>query len=286
MRFAFIDKHRDCWCVGLMCDVLEVARSGYYAWRKRPASKQSKRRAELIEQISPIFIASGGTYGSPRVQRELAAGGQTVNRKTVAKLMRQAGIFAASPRSFVPSTTDSGHDLPVAHNRLDRDFTASAPNQKWCADITYVWTNQGWMYLACVMDLFSRMIVGWAMSDSLAGALVNRALSMATLRRNPPPGLLHHSDRGCQYAAAIYQTLLSRHQMIPSMSRVGCCYDNAAMESFFATLKRELIHRHIFDTRQQAQTAIFQYIEAFYNRQRRHSSLGYLSPEAFEAQLN
>jgi putative transposase len=286
MRFDFIDRHRSSWPVTVMCDVLEVARSGFYGWKKRPPSKQSVRRAELIERIRPIFAASDGTYGSPRVQQELVAQGEKVNRKTVAKLMAEQGIFAASPRSFVPTTTDSSHRLPVAGNRLNRDFAAPAPNNKWCADITYVWTKEGWMYLACIIDLFSRMIVGWAMSDSLAGELVNRGLAMAVLRRNPPPGLLHHSDRGVQYAAAIYQTLLCKHQMIPSMSRVGCCYDNAVMESFFATLKRELIHRHEFATRKEAESAIFQYIEAFYNRQRRHSSLGYLSPEAFEAQLN
>lgn len=286
MRFAFIHDHKKCWPVQVICDVMQVTRGGYYAWRKRSASKQAKRRGELIERIRPIFIASRGTYGSPRVHRELLANGEKVDRKTVAKLMAEQGIYAAEPRSFVPTTTDSSHDLPVAGNQLDRNFTATAPGQKWCADITYVWTDQGWMYLACVMDLFSRMIVGWAMGDSLAGELVNRALSMATLRRNPPPGLLHHSDRGCQYAAGVYRALLCKHGITPSMSRAGCCYDNAVMESFFATLKRELIHRTTYATAQQAESAIFEYIEAFYNRQRRHSSLGYLSPQAFEAQIN
>src|SRR3954468_1596044 len=286
MRYAFIDEHRKTWPLAVMCRVLKVARSGYQAWRKRAVNSHSVRRAELAEKIRPIFIASRGTYGSPRVHRELVEAGEQVDRKTVAKVMKEAGLLADSPRSFVPITTDSTHDLPVAPNRLKQDFEASAPNQKWCADITYVWTDEGWMYLACVMDLWSRMIVGWSMSDSLAGSLVNAALRMALERRRPGQGLIHHSDRGCQYAAAIYQTLLSSHQIQPSMSRVGCCYDNAMMESFFATLKRELIHRRTFATPEEAQSAIFEYIEAFYNRKRRHSSLGYLSPQAFEAQIN
>jgi transposase InsO family protein len=212
--------------------------------------------------------------------------GEQVDRKTVAKVMKQAGLFAALPKGFVPTTTDSKHDLPIAPNRLNRNFGASGPNQKWCADITYIWTEEGWMYLACIMDAWSRMIVGWSMSDSLAGPLVNAALRMAIDRRQPAAGLIHHSDRGCQYAAAIYQTLLAGHEIQPSMSRVGCCYDNAMMESFFATLKRELIHRRSFSDRKEAQSAIFKYIEGFYNRRRRHSSLEYLSPDAFEAQLN
>ena len=286
MRFTFIDLHRRRWPLSVMCHVLQVARSGYYAWRNRPASSQSQRRVALIEQIRPIFTASRGTYGSPRVHRTLREAGQQVDRKTVARIMREAGIFAVAPRRFVPATTDSNHDHPIVPNRLKRNFDATAPNQKWCADITYVWTEEGWMYLAAVMDLFSRKIVGWAMSQSLAGTLVNAALRMAILRRTPPPGLLHHSDRGCQYAAAIYQTLLAGHAITSSMSRVGCCYDNAMMESFFATLKRELIHRRRFATRKDAESAIFEYIEAFYNRRRLHSSLNYQSPEAFEAQLN
>jgi transposase InsO family protein len=286
MRFPFIDEHKKSWPVAVICDVMQVTRAGYYAWRKRPVSKRKKRREELIEQIGPIFTASRGTYGSPRVHKDLLAKGEKVDRKTVAKLMAEQGIYAAEPRSFVPTTTDSSHDLPVAANRLDRQFTATAPNQKWCADITYIWTDQGWMYLACVMDLFSRMIVGWSMGGSLGGELVRGALNMAITRRRPSGDLLHHSDRGCQYAAGVYRALLCKHGITPSMSRAGCCYDNAAMESFFATLKRELIHRTTFATAQQAQTAIFEYIEAFYNRQRRHSSLGYLSPQAFEAQIN
>jgi putative transposase len=286
MRYAFIDQHRDGWPLVVMCQTLQVARSGYHAWRHRAVNSHAMRRAELAEKIGPIFVASRGTYGSPRIHRELLEAGEPVDRKTVAKVMRQAGLFAASPRSFVPTTTDSAHDGPVAPNRLDRDFGASAPNQKWCADITYVRTGDGWMYLACVMDCFSRMIVGWSMSASLAGPLVNAALRMALDRRQPAAGLLHHSDRGSQYAAGIYKTLLASRDLRASMSRPGCCYDNAMMESFFATLKRELIHRRTFHNQKDAESAIFEYIEAFYNRQRRHSSLDYLSPEAFEARIN
>ncbi len=286
MRFAFIEEHQKQWPVEVMCRVLAVSCSGYYAWRKRGVSSQLQRRAELAKKIEPIFLASRGTYGSPRVHRELLDCGEQVDRKTVAKVMKQAGFFAAGPRAFVPATTDSKHDLPVAPNRLSQDFAASAPNQKWCADITYVWTEQGWLFLACIIDCFSRRIVGWSMSDHLAGSLVNAAMRMALERRHPAGGLIHHSDRGCQYAARIYQALLSSCGVQASMSRVGCCYDNAMMESFFATLKRELIHRRSFATKQEATTEIFKYIESFYNRQRRHSSLDYVSPEAFEAQLN
>jgi putative transposase len=295
MRFAFIDEHKQRWPVQVMCQVLAVSCSGYYAWCKRGVSSQAQRRADLAQKIKPIFVNSHGTYGSPRVHRELLDSGEQVDRKTVAKVMKQARFFAAPPRRFVPATTDSKHDLPVAPNRLNHDFEASAPNTKWCADITYVRTDEGWLFLACIIDCFSRMIVGWSMSAHLGGSLVNAAMRMALERRKPSAagagaaglaGLVHHSDRGCQYAARIYQALLSSCGVQASMSRAGCCYDNAMMESFFATLKRELIHRRSFDTREQAATEIFKYIESFYNRTRRHSSLGYLSPQAFEAQLN
>lgn len=286
MRYAFIDEHRKTWPVRMMCRLLDVASSGYYAWQKRGVNVHTARRAELAGKIAPIFVASRGTYGSPRIHRELKEAGEQVDRKTVAKVMKEAGLYADSPKRFVPTTTDSKHDLPIAPNRLKQDFKASAPDQKWCADITYIWTDEGWMYLACVLDCFSRKIVGWSMSDSLGGSLVNGALRMAIQRRRPGEGLIHHSDRGCQYAAAIYRTLLSSCGIQASMSRAGCCYDNAMMESFFATLKRELIHRRSFKNREEAESAVFEYIEAFYNRKRRHSSLGYLSPEAFEAQIN
>lgn len=286
MRYAFIDEHREAWPLAVMCRTLRVSCSGYHAWRTRGVSAGATRRAQLAEKIRPIFTASRGTYGSPRVHRQLLDGGERVDRKTVAKVMRQAGLCAASPRSFVPATTDAQHDLPVAPNRLKQDFDATASDQKWCADITYIWTGEGWMYLACVIDCFSRMIVGWSTGERLGGSLVNAALRMALGRRRPGAGLIHHSDRGCQYAAAIYRTLLAGHGIQPSMSRVGCCYDNAMMESFFATLKRELVHRQRFATRAEAAAAVFEYVEVFYNRQRRHSSLGYVSPEAFEAQIN
>jgi putative transposase len=269
-----------------MCDILEVSKSGYYAWQRRPASTLRQRRQELVEQIHQAHRRSRGIYGSPRVTAELQAAGVSVCRNTVARYMREEGVASKIRRRFRVRTTDSRHDHPIAQNLLDRSFTAAGPDHKWCLDITYVPTNQGWLYLAAVIDLFSRKIVGWAMADHLRTELCLEALSMALQQRRPGPGLLHHSDRGVQYACEAYRAFLDRHQIRPSMSRRGNCYDNAVMESFFGTLKTELVYQEQYATRAQARLSIFEYIEVFYNRQRRHSAIGYQSPEAFEAGLN
>ena len=268
-----------------MCRVLGVSRSGYYAWRARKDQPEAKRQREdrvLLVEIKASHQASRQTYGAPRILDDLRERGHRVSRKRVQRLMRQAGLRAAQPRRYV-STTDAGHGLPVADNVLDRDFAATTCDQKWAGDITYVATDEGWLYLAVVLDLYSRRIVGHGMSSSLARSLVTEAFSMAWARRAPQPGLLHHSDQGSQYASGDYQALLARAGCIVSMSRRGNCWDNAPVESFFATLKRELVHRRRFQTRSEARAALFEYIEVFYNARRKHSALGYLSPVAFEA---
>lgn len=273
-----------------LCHVLDVSRSGYYAWRQRQSrapGKRRQRRTELVQQIRQAYADSDGTYGSPRITAELRAGGVPVCRNSVARYMRDTGLFVRPARRFVPRTTDSEHGHPVAPNVLDRDFTATAPNQKWVSDLSYIWTGEGWLYLAVVLDLFSRRIVGWSMSNDLRADGIAAALRMALDRRRPAAGtLVHHSDRGRQYACATYRTLLDEHQVSASMSRTGDCYDNAPAESFFGTLKTELVHRRRYRTRAEARASVFHWIECWYNRRRRHSSLGYLSPEQFEAQLN
>jgi len=273
--------------VKTMCRMLNVARSGYYAWRDRPISPRQQRRVAVVEQIRRVHADSRGTYGSPRVTAELTGRGIAVCQNTVAKYMRDAGLFVEPRRRFVPRTTDSDHAHAIAPNRLERDFAAPAPDRKWACDVTYVPTDQGWLYLSVVIDLFSRRVVGWSMSDDLrAQGSVAEALEMAIARRKPAAGLLHHSDRGIQYACDLYRALLSAHGIVCSMSRPGNCYDNAVAESFFGTFKTELVNRVRYRTRAEARASIFEWIECWYNRRRRHSSLGYLSPEAFEAQLN
>ena len=287
MKFAFIKEHlADCFPLQVICGVLQVSRSGYYAWLSRGPSRRSRRREELAGQIRQVHEQNRCVYGSPRVHRTLLAQGQSVCENTVASVMKEREIRAKSRRKFVPRTTDSRHDRPVARNLLDRQFQADLPNQKWAVDITYIPTDEGWLYLAGVMDLCSRKIVGWSMADHMEASLVNDALRMAIARRNPGAGLLHHSDQGVQYASEDYQHLLQQHGMLISMSHKGDCWDNAAKESFWATLKTELVHQQRYRTRDQARASIFEYIEVFYNRQRLHSSLGYVSPEAFEASLN
>jgi putative transposase len=284
MKFAFIKDHRKRWPVGVMCRVLRVTRSGFYAWRKRRPSARQKRAEQLLAKIRIVHQANREIYGSPRVCHALRIDGQTVSRNTVAKLMRQAKIRAKSRKRFVPRTTDSVHTKPVADNTLARDFAAPAPDRKWLADITYVPTGEGWLYLAAVLDCFSRKIVGWSMADHMESDLVSDALKMALLQRRPSAqDLVHHSDRGVQYASEDYQHLLNTHGIEASMSGRGDCYDNAMMESFWATLKTELVHQEQFTTHEQARGSIFEYIEVFYNRRRLHSSLGYVSPETFEA---
>jgi transposase InsO family protein len=288
VRFAFIQKRCKEFPVKLMCQMLEVSRSGYYAWRDRPASVGQQRRVELMGRIRQVHGQSRGTYGSPRVTAELQDQGAKVCQNTVAKYMRQEGLRVTPRRRFLPQTTDSDHPYPIVGNELDQDFTASAPNQKWACDLTYIWTDEGWLYLSVVIDLFSRRVVGWSMSDHLRAEGVAEALQMALQRRRPPPdgSLLHHSDRGVQYACQRYRSLLQEHGIACSMSRRGNCYDNAVMESFFGTIKTERVHRERYRTRAEARSSVFEWIECWYNRRRRHSSLGYLSPETYEAQFN
>lgn len=281
MRYAFIDDHRDHWPVAVQCAVLAVSRSGYYAWRNRGPSPTAQQRIALTEQIRQVHQASRATYGAPRVHAELVAHGQTCNRKTVAKCMQQAGIRAKSHRRFRVTTTDSNHPHPVAENLVNRNFQPSQKNATWTADITYVPTDEGWLYLAAVEDLFTREIVGWSMSERIDSRLVVDALEMALRRQCPGADLMAHSDRGVQYASEHYQRLLKDHGITCSMSRKGNCWDNAPMESFFATLKNELVHHEEYRSRAAARQSLFEYIEVFYNRVRRHSALGYQSPTQF-----
>lgn len=270
----------------VLCEVLEVARSGYYAWLVRKPSARQQRSETLVAQIRTAHAASRQIYGSPRIHQELLAKGTTCSENTVAKLMKRQGIRSKTCRKFRIHTTDSRHGHPIAPNKLDRQFQREEINQAWVADITYVPTAEGWLYLAAVLDLCSRKVVGWAAADHLRAELVCQALESAVQQRQPGKHLLHYSDRGVQYACDDYQAVLSRYQIEASMSRKGNCYDNAVMESFFGTLKTELVHHASFATRAQAQQSLFEYIEVFYNRQRRHSALGYQSPHQFEASLN
>jgi transposase InsO family protein len=269
-----------------MCEVLRVSRSGYYAWVDRPPSARDRRRAELTERIRGAHADSFGTYGSPRVHAELAGRKVDVCVNTVAKLMKRAGIRSVTHRRFVPRTTDSTHDLPVADNLLAQDFSADTTDRKWVCDLTYVHTGQGTLYLAAVMDLCSRRIIGWAMAEHMRAELCAEALDMALRSRDVGPDLVHHSDRGSQYASDDYARLLRSRGVKVSMSRVGNCYDNAAMESFWGSLKTEWVYQQTYRTFEQAKQSIFQYIECWYNRRRRHSAIGYVSPEQFEASLN
>lgn len=265
------------------CRVLQVSRSGYYRWIKTAVAARELHRDELLNHIRIVHEQSRRTYGAPRIHQVLRQRGIHRNPKTIARIMRENRIKSRITPRFKPRTTDSTHRHPVAHNHLDRNFHAAAPNAVWLCDITYIPTAQGFLYLAGVMDLFSRRIVGWSMASHLRSSLVEGALEMALRQRQPQPGLLHHSDRGVQYCCGEYQQLMQAWAMTPSMSRIGDCYDNAPKESFWATLKKELMSDVTFATRQEARAAIFDYIEVFYNRQRIHSSLGYLSPEQFEA---
>jgi putative transposase len=287
VKFAFIKGHLTAsFPVDVSCDVLGVSRSGYYAWARRPPSARAERREALAEKIRVVHEQNRCVYGSPRVCRALVAGGVRVCENTVADLMKERQIRAKGKKAFVPRTTDGVHRRPVAANVLGRQFHADGPNRKWAADITYVPTGEGWLYVAGVIDLCSRRIVGWSMADHMETGLVSDALAMAVARRNPAPGLLHHSDRGVQYAGDDYRRLLQTHGMTASMSGKGDCWDNAVTESFWATLKTELVHHERYATREQARASIFEYVEVFYNRKRLHSSLGYQSPESFEAGLN
>ncbi len=281
MRFAFISAERAWAPVMVLCRVLEVTRSGFYAWLARGSSEQAIDDQKLALEIAAIHKASGETYGSPRIHDELRRKGLHVSRKRVARLMRELGIVSRRKRRF-KATTDSGHKLPVADNILDRKFEAAAPNVAWVTDITYVWTDEGWLYLAAILDLFSRRVVGLSMSERIDRALVLEALRVAVGRRMPDAGLVHHSDRGSQYASGDYQDALRELGVVCSMSRKGNCWDNAVAESFFATLKTECIYGRRFATRAEAREVIFRFVEVFYNQHRRHSTLGYLTPAEFE----
>jgi len=286
VKFSFIEEHLPEFPVSAACGALAVSRAGYYARLKRPASTRALRRVELAVKIKAVHQENRSVYGSPRVFQVLKAQGEAVCENTVAAVMRDQEIRAKTKRKFVPRTTDSNHGKPVAENVLDRQFDATSPDRKWVVDITYIPTDQGWLYLAGVLDLCSRKIVGWSMADHLRAELAGDALSMAVTHRCPAAGLLHHSDRGVQYACDDYQHLLRSHGMALSMSGRGDCWDNAVMESFWSSLKNELVSHERYATREQARRSIFEYIEVFYNRKRLHSSIGYQSPEAFEAGLN
>jgi putative transposase len=286
VKFRWIQEQAGQFEVTIMCEVLGVSRSGYYAWVRRPAGARARRREQLMGQIRQAHEQSDGTYGSPRIHAELAGQGIDACVNTVAKLMKQAEIHSVMHRRFVAHTTDSDHDHPVAPNVLGREFHAELPDEKWLTDITYIPTEEGFLYLAGVMDLCSRKIVGWSMADHLRTELCLDALGMALRSRKPGADLIHHSDRGVQYASTDYRLVLQSHGICVSMSRLGNCYDNAAMESFWGTLKTELVHHRSYKTREEARQSIFRYIECWYNRKRRHSALGYKSPEQFEASLN
>jgi putative transposase len=282
LRFGFIEAYRDRYSIVALCRNLEVSKAGYYAWRERMLSARRKADARLELEICSIHRKSNGRYGAPRIHAELRSRGFHVARKRVARLMKTANIKGKKRCTSRATTTHSSHTYPVASNVLKRQFTRSTPNMAWAADITAIPTQEGWLYLAVVIDLFSRKIVGWSMSKFIDADLVLAALGMAIERRQPGPGLIVHTDRGSQYACRDYRTFVEQHGIIPSMSRKRDCWDNAVAESFFSTLKVELKPERVWATRSQARTEIFEYIEAWYNRERRHSSIGYLSPSQFE----
>jgi putative transposase len=281
VKFAFIAAEKALAPIAVLCKVLGVSRSGFYAWEERAPSARSLDDEKLSVQITAIYKANDGRYGSPRVHAELVAAGIAVSRKRVARLMVELGLESRRKRRF-KATTDSKHDFPVAENVLDRKFEVDAPDVAWVTDITYVWTSEGWLYLAAILDLFSRRVVGFAMSERIDRALVLEALRVAVGRRVPNAGLVHHSDRGSQYASNDYRNALDDLGVVCSMSRKGNCWDNAVAESFFGTLKTELIYTRRFATKGEAREAIFDFIEGYYNPRRRHSTLGYLSPMEFE----
>ena len=278
--FGFVAKHRGIWPVSWMCDALGVSRSGFHAWLTRPRSNRSVRDEELSAAIRASFLRSGRTYGTRRVWHDLLEEGYFCGLHCVERLMRQAA-FRARPKRRQPPK-DQGMRSIIAANVLEREFEADGPNQKWVADFTYVWTAEGWLYVAAVIDLFSRRVVGWSMSEQMTSQMVTDALIMAIWRRGRPDQLLHHSDQGSQYTSEPFQRLMADHGITCSMSRSGNVWDNAAMESFFSSLKTERIKRKTYRTRQQARADVFDYIECFYNPKRRHSTIGYLSPITFE----
>jgi putative transposase len=282
MRFNFVQQHRGTWPIRTMCRVLGISSSGYYAWASRTESKRTVANRQLLDDIRRIHIASNRTYGSPRVHAVLRRNGQPVGRSRIETLMRRAGIVGLTALPRRTRTTDSRHSYPIAPNLLARNFTAQVPNQVWLADLTYIRTEEGWLYLAAILDAYTRKIVGWSMRDTLHTEIALDALTMALERQRPAVGLVHHSDRGIQYAAEAYRQILATANITPSMSRKGNCWDNAPMESFFHTLKTERVHHCVYATRDQARRDLFAYIEGFYNSHRLHSALGYISPADME----
>lgn len=281
LRYAFIAEQSGQYAVTRLCAVMQVSRRGYYDWLTRPPSAREVSNRILLQAIERVFYAHREVYGAPRIHRTLVAEGIPCGLNRVARLMQQAGLVPKTVRAF-RVTTDSRKSREPAPNILARDFRASRPNEKWVADVTYIPTRQGWLLLAVVLDLYSRRVVGWSMGKRLTSELAQRALQQAIEQRRPGPGLVVHSDRGKEYYAGEYQALLKEQGLVCSMSRLGDCYDNAAMESFFHSMKVEQVHHDDYRTRDEARSAIFEYIEIFYNRQRKHSTIGYLSPTAFE----
>ena len=285
MRYAFIKMHQKAWPITLMCRVQEVSKTGYYDWGKRCPGVRAASNQALDEHIREVFNQHKGRYGSPRIADELNDRDIPCSENRVARRMQTLALQAVQAKKF-KVTTDSEHDKPVAPDLLQQDFSAEEANRKWVSDITYIWTREGWMYLAVVMDLYSRAIIGWSMNRQMTQQLVCDALTMALFRQGFPQGTIIHSDRGSQYCSKKYQQLLQLNKLVCSMSRKGCCYDNAAMESFFHTLKVELVHREVYVTRQQARQNIFEYIETYYNRQRRHSAIGNHIPMQYELKIS
>jgi putative transposase len=286
VKYAWIREHRDSFPIAILCEVLEVSASGYYAWLDRPPSPRAQRHVQIQQAVQQVHADSYGNYGSYKVARQLAQRPdlESACRNTVAKAMRELGLKSRISRAFTPTTTQADPTKQPAPNQLAQDFTATAPNRKWVTDITYLPTAEGWVYLAVVLDLFSRKVVGWALSNSLATELVSAALRQAVESRRPVgQHLLHHSDRGCQYTSDAYQQTLRTLGIQCSMSRRACCYDNAVMERFFWSLKHEWTNHEIFHNLEEARLSVFRYIETFYNPQRLHQTLGYLSPNQFEA---
>lgn len=281
MKYAFIQQQRPDYSLVRLCSALRVSRSGYYAWRQRPLSIRQRANEGLLQAIQRIHVQSKGCYGILKCWQQLKREGMDCGRARIAKLRQAHGIYAKRRQRFVV-TTRSKHRYWIAPNRLKRDFTANQPNRVWVGDVTFIATRSGWLYLAVLLDLYSRKVVGWSMSASNNGPLVEEALKMAIEQRKPKPGLIHHTDRGSTYATQSYRDLLAQHGMVSSMSRKKDCWDNAVAESFFATLKNELTHDKTFNTREEARTAIFEYMEIFYNRQRLHQTLNYQTPEQYE----
>ena len=284
MKYRVIDAEKASCSVERLCCVLDVSPSGYYAWRKRMPSRRQRDDMVYLAHIRSLFKESNGTYGSPRMHEDLKEEGLAIGKRRTARLMRDNGLKARQKTRF-KRTTDSNHKSPIADNLLAQDFTCDGPDQKWGVDISYIWTAEGWLYLAIVLDLFSRRIIGWSVSNRMKKGLAMEALQRAIALRQPEPGVIHHSDRGSQYCSGDYQKLLAKHKFMVSMSGKGNCYDNAMVETVFKTIKSELIWRTSFSTRRQAETAIGQYIDGFYNPRRRHSSLDYKSPLRFEAEM-